>query len=46
MAVCALYIAKKSTVHLGALAEKLGWLKVREPIYSMTIIGTLTPAMS
>ena len=26
MAGCALYTAKKSTVHLGALAEKLGWL--------------------
>ena len=26
MSGCALYTAKKSTVHLGALAEKLGWL--------------------
>mgnify|MGYP003344509634 FL=1 len=26
MSGCALYPAKKSTVHLGALAEKLGWL--------------------
>ena len=26
MSGCTLYTAKKSTVHLGALAEKLGWL--------------------
>ena len=35
MSGCALYTAKKSTVHLGALAEKLGWLgwtKVRGQI--------------